>query len=130
MARKKAAASASTAQTVSTSTDDLLLAALERGGDATKTGRFLMTFKEGATAAGIRSLSQRRGLRMASARDFTNQAVDFAQTGDADAVVFPEIGVALVGSDAAETHGLTAMAFAADEGAAHSIDPEYFMFAS
>ena len=60
MARKKAAASASTAQTVSTSTDDLLLAALERGGDATKTGRFLMTFKEGATAAGIRSLSQRR----------------------------------------------------------------------
>jgi hypothetical protein len=88
-------------QSVSTSTEDLLLAALERGGDTTKTGRFLMTFKEGATAAGIKSLQQKRGLRLASARDFQDQAIDFRQIGDADAVVFPEIGVALVSSQAA-----------------------------
>src|SRR3954453_2563815 len=82
---------------VSATADDLLLAALQSGGDAKATGRFLMTFKEGATAAGIKSLQARKGLRMADARDFNLQAVDLAATGDADAVVFPEIGVALVG---------------------------------
>ena len=43
-------------------------------------------------------------------------------------MVFPEIGVALVGSAAAEEHGLTAEAFAAEDGSVHSVDPEYFMF--
>src|SRR5258705_5665525 len=131
MATKRAAKGAMAAdQRVSASADDLLLAALERGGDTGKTGRFLMTFKEGATAAGIKSLQSKRGLRVASARDFQNQAMDLQQTGDADAVVFPEIGVALVGSGAAAAHGLTTAAFAAEDSPTHSADPEYFMFAT
>jgi subtilisin len=131
MARRKSATPAMAAnQSVSMSAEDLLLAALERGGDTTKTGRFLMTFKEGATAAGIKSLQQKRGLRLASARDFQDQAIDFRQIGDADVVVFPEIGVALVGSQAATTHGLIAAAFAAEDSPTHSVDPEYFMFAT
>jgi subtilisin family serine protease len=107
-----------------------LIAALERGGDTTKTGRFLMTFKEGGAAAGMKALQAKRGLRVASARDFTNQAVDLAAVGDAHALVFPEIGVALVGGAAAVEHGITAAEFVADDSATHSVDPEYFMFAS
>src|SRR5436305_13093702 len=115
------------AQTVAASADELMLAALEQGGDTTKTGRYLMTFKEGAADAGVKSLQSKRGLRVANARDFTNQAMDFTQTGDAGALVFPEIGVALVGGPAAEEHGITAADFVAEDSPAHSVDPEYFM---
>jgi subtilisin len=131
MARKKSIRTGSVdAQTVSASADALLLAALEQGGDTTKTGRFLMTFKEGATDAGMKSLQSKRGLRLANARDFNNQAVDLAAAGDAGALVFPEIGVALVGGAAAVEHGITAADFVAEDSATHSVDPEYFMFAS
>src|SRR5277367_1404941 len=111
MARRPAKSTASSDQRVSVSADDLLIAALERGGDASKTGRFLMTFKEGAAAAGMKALQSRK-LRIASAKDFTNQAVDFQQVGDADALMFPEIGVALVSGEAVAEHGLTTAAFA------------------
>jgi subtilisin len=112
------------------SADDLLLAALERGGDTAKTGRFLITFKEGTMDAGTKFLRAKSGLRVASARDFQDQSVDFQQTGDADALVFPEIGVALVGGGAAAEHDLPSAAFAADDNPIHSLDPEYFMFAT
>jgi len=117
-------------QKVAMSTDALLMAALERGGDTSKTGRFLITYKEGAAAAGMKALQARRGLRVASAKDFASQAMDIQQAGDADAVMFPEIGVALVSSGAVAEHGLTTAAFAEEDAHAQSVDPEYFMFAS
>ena len=49
--------------------DQLLLAALERGDDSLTTGRYLVTFKEGAAKEGAQALSA-RGLRTADARDF------------------------------------------------------------
>jgi len=73
-----------------------MLAAIERGEDLSKTGRFLVTYKEGATENGLKHLQSQRGLRVANARDFKGQAVSFEAAGDADALVFPEIGVALV----------------------------------
>jgi subtilisin len=117
-------------QGISTSADDLLLAALERGGDTSKTGRFLMTFKEGAAEAGLQSLQSQKGFRVANARDFADQAVSFEQTGDAEAVVFPEIGVALVSGEAAAARGMSTEAFLEEDSPVHSIDPEYFMFAA
>lgn len=117
-------------QQVSASVDDLLLAALEGGGDASKTGRFLVTFKEGAAEAGLQFLQSRSGMRVADAREFENQAVNFDQTGDAEAIVFPEIGVALVGSNAAAERGLTAETAIAEDSPVSSIDPEYFVFAA
>lgn len=130
MVRKPVARTqAAEAQTLSASADELLLAALERGGDTTKTGRFLVTFKEGAADAGVKSLTARRGLRVANAREFNNQAMDLAATGDAQAVVFPEIGVALIGGAAAAEHGITAAEFTTAD-ATHSVDPEHFMFAT
>ena len=130
MARRPTKTSATAARNVSSSADDLLIAALERGGDTSKTGRFLMTFKEGATAAGTKALNAKKGLRVASARDFAGQAMDLQAADGADAVVFPEIGVALVSGDAAAEHGLTTAAFAEEDDHTHSVDPEYFMFTS
>ncbi len=135
MAKKKkhpgtAAKSATAAQSVSATADDLLLAALERGDDPAKTGRFLMTFKEGAMDAGIKSLQKQSGLRMASARDFKDQTIRLEEAGDAEAVVFPEIGVALVSGEAAAARSMSAEAFIAEDSPVHSVDPEYFMFAS
>lgn len=115
---------------VSTNPDELLLAALQGGKDPETTGRFLITFKEGAAEQGLEHLESVSGFRTANAKDFTDQALTLEETGDADAVVFPEIGVALVGSEAAASRGMTAEASVEEDSPVQSIDPEYFMFAS
>jgi subtilisin len=119
-----------THQQITASTDDLLLAALERGGDIAKTGRFLMTFKDGASNAGSRFLQSKHGMKVASARDFKDRAISFDQAGDADAMMFPEIGVALIGGEAATERGMGAKAGMAEDSPVHSVDPEFFMFAT
>ena len=117
-------------QQVTASTEELLLAALERGGDIAKTGRFLMTFKAGATDAAAQFLQSEHGMSVANARDFNNQAVDFAQASAADAIWFPEIGVALVSGGAASERGIHSEAMIATDSPLHSVDPEFFMFAT
>ena len=132
MAKKKTSRPGRTrpeaARSIVATADELLLAALESG-DPSKTGRVLVTFKEGAMDAGMKEL-RRRNARVASARDFDDQAVDFAQAGDADVIVFPEIGVALVGGEAADALGLVEATGVESDSAVDSIDPEYFMFAT
>jgi subtilisin len=113
---------------VSTSVDDLLLAAQERGDDSLETGRYLITYKEGAVDEGIQSLKA-QGLKAADARDFKDQSVTLEDAGDAEAVVFPEIGVALVGGEAFEQRGLSVQAEIAAESPIEAIEPEYFAFA-
>ena len=122
-------AAADTNSRTSSSIDDMLLAALERGDDNFQTGRFLATFKEGAAAAGAQSFAAAQGMRVADARDFENQAVVMESVADADAVVFPEIGVALIGGDAARERGMSAVTEIAADSAIASVDPEYFVFA-
>jgi subtilisin family serine protease len=123
------AAAAENSSRISSSVDDMLLAALERGDDSFQTGRFLATFKEGAIDSGTKSFAAAQGMRVADARDFDNQAVLMENVADADAVVFPEIGVALIGGDAARERGMSAVAEIATDSAIASIDPEYFVFA-
>lgn len=134
MATKKAKRAASTASTdslhVSTDTESLMLAAIERGGDLATTGRFLMTFKEGAEEAGVKFLESKTGMRVANARDFKNQAAVLEEAGDADCFVFPEIGVALMGGQSAAAYDMTAEAEVAEDSPVLSIDPEYFVFAN
>ena len=55
------------ASRTSSPVDELLLAALERGGDTLETGRYLVTFKEGAGEEGLKSLGV-QGMRVADAR--------------------------------------------------------------
>ena len=120
--------STSTNSRPSSSVDDMLLASLQRGDDSLETGRYLVTFKEAAAEEGVQTFSA-RGMRVADTRDFTDQAVTLEDVGDADAVVFPEIGVALVGADAAQERSIHANAEIASDSPIEAIEPEYFVFA-
>src|SRR5688572_8991410 len=99
MAKKSAkrTKSQATAGTAGSGVDEMLLAAMARGDTSFETGRYLITFKEGAAKEGAKSL-EARGLRVADARDFKSQSVNVEDVGDADSLVLPEIGVALVSS--------------------------------
>jgi subtilisin len=125
--RSKATDSGRTGIGVSSPVEELLLKALERGDETFETGRFLVTFKEGAADEGLQSIGQ-RSMRVANARDFEGQAAVLEDLGDADAIVFPEIGVALVGSDAAAERGMNIQAEIAADSPIESIDPEHFVF--
>jgi subtilisin family serine protease len=111
---------------MSSPVDELLLASLERGDDSLKTGRYVITYKEGATAASDRMIG---GLRTANASEFANQALTLESVDDAEAVVLPEIGVAIVSADVAEARNLSAQLEIASDDPVESIDPEYFVFA-
>jgi subtilisin len=113
---------------VSSSVDDLLLAALDRGNDNLQTGRFLVTYKPEAIEQGKQSLAN-QGLRVADARDFADQALTLENVGDADTVHFPEIGVALVSGQAAQERSMDVQTEVATDSPVESIDPEHFMFA-
>lgn len=113
---------------VNASVDDLLVAALERGGDSQQTGRYLVTLKEGATQEGIQQLSS-LGMRIADARDFTDQAVTMEDV-DADSIHLPEIGVVLVSGQVAQERSLDVQTELASDSPIESIDPEYFVFAN
>jgi subtilisin len=128
----RAGGAGASATRTSSSVDEMLLAALERGDDSFETGRLLVTFKEGASEDGAAALSGVRGMCVADARDFAGQAVALEDVGDADVVLFPEVGAALIGGAAARERGLTAAA--GDEAGGpdspiESIDPELFVFA-
>jgi len=113
---------------VSCTTEELLQAALKRDGTSLETGRYLITFKESAADAGLKSLKT-MGLRVADARDFAGQAVTPEGVGDAGAVVFPEIGVALMGGAKPKERGLSIQEELPADGPVEAIEPEYFMFA-
>lgn len=111
--------------------DAMLLAAMERSdGDSEnlETGRFIVTYKEGVEDGGAAALRD-MGFNVADARDFSDQAVAEQDVGGADALLLPEIGVAVVSGDAFMARGLSV----ADEVGADSpvlaIEPEYFVFA-
>ena len=113
--------------TVSCGIEQLLLAALERGGSCLETGRFLISYREGRVEEGIRALKAQK-FRVADARDFTDQAVSLEDAGDAEAMVFPELGVALVGGDALQQHGMSALGKVTADSPIEIIEPEYFAF--
>jgi subtilisin family serine protease len=113
---------------LSSSVDDLLLAAQQRDDASLETGRYVITYKENAVDEGMQSLKT-QGLRTADARDFTDQKVVLEETGDAEALVFSEIGVALVSGEAFDERGLSVQAEIASDSPIESIEPEYFVFA-
>ncbi|HET6893354.1 MAG TPA: S8 family serine peptidase [Pyrinomonadaceae bacterium] len=121
------AGAAAAGSLASSSVEELLLAALERGDDSFETGRSLVTFKEGAAQEGLQFLGT-QGLRVASTRDFDDRALNLEAVGGADAVFLPEIGVALLGGEPAQERGLSAFAEIAADSPIESIDPEYFVF--
>ncbi len=109
--------------------DAMLLAALERGGDQLETGRYLVTFKEGAHDEGVRSLGA-QGMRVADARDFAGQSARLADVDGADALTFPEIGVAVVAEAPAQERGIHSFAALAADSPVEIVEPETFLFAT
>ena len=127
-------ASAQTEIPVSSPVEDLLLQALAREDDSMKTGRMLVTYRQGdagaedGSKAFAASLST-QGFRIADARDFKEQAVTLEAVGDADALFFPEIGVSVMAGGAIESHGFNIQAEVEGEGPVEAVEPEYFAFA-
>src|SRR6185503_11789240 len=113
---------------VSASIDELLASALSRGDENLETGRYIVTYKENAGEEGMRSLST-MGLRVADARDFTEQAVRLESVGDAEAVVFPEIGAAVISGGAFNARGMSVQAEIPADSPIEAVEPEYFVFA-
>lgn len=106
--------------------DAMILAAVERGDESLQTGRFIVTYRENASDEGSKQL-QEFGLRIADARDFT-ESVTIDDVGDADALVLPEIGVAILSAAAAAERRDSLSEFAVTaEGAVETIEPEYFV---
>jgi len=104
-------------------------AASQRLGAEPDTGRLLITFKDGAADAGLRDLRSKKGLRVANARDFDQQAFGAALPNEAEAVIFSEIGVALVGAEAAASRKIMPNMLLDGSDPAHSVDPEHFALA-
>src|SRR5262249_38856536 len=113
---------------VSSSVEELLAAALDRGDDSLETGRYIVTFKENAGEEATKSLGA-QGLRLADARDYSDQAITLESVGDAEAVVLPEVGAAVVSGAAFEARGLSTLADGSTDSAVEAIEPEYFAFA-
>jgi subtilisin len=108
------------------SADAMLLAALDAGPATWETGRSVVTFKEGATEAGIQELQAVGGLNVASAND-----VDFlgvSALADTGALVFEELGVAVLSGGAAQEHDMTVQSEVPSDSAIEVIEPEYFVF--
>lgn len=106
--------------------DQMLLSATERGDETLQTGRYIVTYSEEATDEARETLAA-SGLRVADARDYSDQAAAVQDVGESDAMVFPEIGAALV---AAPDFAERGMALAEDSrNPVQTVEPEYFVFA-
>lgn len=114
---------------VSSSIDELLQAAQERGDESFETGRYIITFKDAALEEGITDL-RNRGFRLADAREYENQALVLEDLGDVDGVVFPEVGSCLVSGKQLEERGLSLHQELGNDSPFAAIEPEYFIFAN
>jgi len=119
--------SAATAR-VSTSVESLLLEARGRSHPEPTTGRHLICWHDGHLDHGLEHLAS-GGFRIADARDFDDQAVRFHEAGDAEALVFPELGIALIGGDAMTARETTAQSHFGGHPAVHAVEHEHFVFA-
>jgi subtilisin len=129
MATRKKVSASSAGITADCETDRQLLAALARSDESLQTGRYLITYREGAATEGFAAL-QAHGLEVADSRDFAEQALSVADVGSADAIAFAECGVALVGGEIAAAQGLTVESGADGAGPIEAVEPETFVFAS
>ncbi|MFG6666399.1 S8 family serine peptidase [Halomonas sp. HNIBRBA4712] len=106
----------------------LLMDALERDDCCLETGRYLISLRDGMLDEGIAALKACQ-LKIADARDFDAQAVNLEDAGDAEAMIFPQLGVVLIGGDALERRGMSIHDDAFKRPAIELIEPEYFAFA-
>lgn len=103
---------------------------LTRPTSSETTGRFVLTFREGAQTEAMAALKKHAGLtkaKLLTSADFGLSGVDLEQFPDAGGVMFEHLGVAVVSLDSA-----AAGAMAQEAGGASSIlaiEPEGFVYA-
>ncbi|MEA2973070.1 MAG: hypothetical protein QOG82_1528 [Actinomycetota bacterium] len=97
------------------------------------TGRYIVTFSDeihGDEAAQAEALASIAGTqRVASTRDFESGALDVEEVAPADAVVFAELGVAVVGGGEVGERGLSMLESAAADPRILAIEPELVLHA-
>jgi subtilisin family serine protease len=113
---------------VSSSIDELMLAAAASGNSGLETGRYIVTLKDAAGEKALESFNA-QGMRMADSRDFKTSAVELESLGDADGLYFDEIGCAVIGGAAAKERSMGVNMELAADSAISVIEPEYFAFA-
>jgi subtilisin family serine protease len=96
----------------------------------TTTGRYIITFREGAQEQALALMSRSAGIGLvASAADFAGGAVDPDQVSDAGAVYFDKLGVAVVSTPPDALQALSVAAAGDDQSAILAIEPEWIMAA-
>jgi subtilisin family serine protease len=132
---------------LTTSIDDLFTAAAQQVGAVEEgapqliyTGRYIAIFKDDATDAAISQFKDTYSLNTANAASFEGQAVSFDDLGDAEVLVLPMVGAALVSSEAyasiaggpavAESGGSSGPPAVDPSGPIESYEPEFFVFAT
>jgi subtilisin family serine protease len=92
------------------------------------TGKFVITFRDSGTSAGLASLKKRTSVkRIMSAADFKDSAINAAQMEEKAATVFPTLGIAVATLD---EEGVNALANeAAENSPILAIEPERIFYA-
>ncbi|MDB5886235.1 MAG: Subtilisin [Polaromonas sp.] len=94
------------------------------------TGRFIVTFREGAQTEAMVALKKHTGVtksKMLTSADFGESGVDMAQFPDSGGVMFDHIGVAVVSIDPTAAGAMAQEA--GDNSSILAIEPEGFMYA-
>jgi subtilisin len=91
------------------------------------TGRYLVLMREDAVKAGVKTLKEATGAKIASTADFPEGAVEGEQLAEAEAIVFEDLGVAVVDRPPEQIQALRAAVAA--ESAILAIEPERVVYA-
>jgi len=90
------------------------------------TGRQLVVLRPGAVTTHVKALRDRIGIKAASSADFDEAAVNEAKLGDADGLIFEQLGVAVVDADKDQIKALN-IAVADESNPILSIEPEEYV---
>jgi subtilisin len=91
------------------------------------TGRYLVLMREDAVRSGVKALSEGGGLKVASTADFDEKGVSAEGLAGAEAMVFENLGIAVVDTVPEQIHSISAAA--ADDNSILAIEPERIVFA-
>jgi subtilisin family serine protease len=91
------------------------------------TGKYLVLLREGSVKAGVKAMKDAAGLRVATTSDFSDGAVEGKQLAESEAILFEDLGVAVVDSAPEQIRALGAAA--AEENSILAIEPERVVYA-
>ena len=98
-------------------------------GSRATTGRYLVLFRENATASALKTLRESASLAtVASSADFEGGSLDVAEVADSDVIVFDKLGVAVCNGNPQQMGMVSAAA--SEDSAILAVEPERMNFVS